>query len=92
MIRYHQIYTFILVFEKYTFFFHTLVAINHLSRIPPELRDEWEPDTKLPKPSIDFDVEWVYGYRGKDSSGGRNIYQVSHTQIVLLASYNILNL
>ena len=69
-------------------YFHTqFVAINRLSRIPPELRDEWEADTKLPKPSIDFDVEWVYGYRGKDPSGGRNIYQVSHTQIVLVASF-----
>ena len=47
-----------------------------VKRVPPNLRDEWDPDGKLEKPDVDFEVEWVYGYRGKDASGGRNIYQV----------------
>ena len=47
-----------------------------MNRVPPNLRDEWDPDGKLEKPDVDFEVEWVYGYRGKDASGGRNIYQV----------------
>ena len=48
-----------------------------VDRIPPSLRDEWDPDAKLEKPKVDFEVEWVYGYRGKEPSGGRNIYHVS---------------
>ena len=56
---------------------------NIFTRVPPNLRDEWDPDRKLDKPDVDFEVEWVYGYRGKDVSGGRNIYQVCD-------SYNLL--
>ena len=51
-------------------------------RIPRHLRDSWDPDAKLEKPNIGFDVEWVYGYRGKDASGGRNIYQVRNIPII----------
>ena len=51
-----------------------------IDRIPPDLRNEWNAkgklNKKLDKPDIDFEVEWVYGYRGKVPSGGRNIYQV----------------
>ena len=50
------------------------------------MRDEWDPDGKLEKPVVDFEVEWVYGYRGKDASGGRNIYQVGEL-IRLYISY-----
>ena len=57
-------------------------------RVPPNLRDEWDPEGKLEKPDIDFEVEWVYGYRGRDASGGKNIYQVTtwtcHSLLLLI--------
>ena len=59
-------------------------VIKYYHRIPRNLRDSWDPDAKMGKPNIGFDVEWVYGYRGKDASGGRNIYQVCNIPIVVI--------
>ena len=36
-------------------------------RIPPKYRDDWDPRATEDKPDVDFSVEWVYGYRGRDS-------------------------
>ena len=59
-------------------------VIKYYHRIPRNLRDSWDPEAKMEKPNIGFDVEWVYGYRGKDASGGRNIYQVYKISIIVL--------
>ena len=56
------------------------IFLQFRNRVPPGLRDEWNSDGKIEKPDVNFEVEWVYGYRGKDPSGGRNIYQVYDQQ------------
>ena len=50
-------------------------------RIPTDLRKSWDPETTLSKPDLDFDVEWVYGYRGRDGTGGSNLYQLNTDEI-----------
>ena len=37
-----------------------------------ELQESWDPDFELEAPELDFDVEWVSGYRGRETSGGSN--------------------
>ena len=60
-------------------FLAIIAFIIYFCRIPQDIREKWDPDGSLEKPKIDFEVEWVYGYRGKEPSGGRNIFQV-HNQ------------
>ena len=50
------------------------------ARIAPNIRDKWDPDAKLEKPKVDFEVEWVYGYRGRDARS--NLYLLPTGEIV----------
>ena len=34
-------------------------------RIPADLRETWNPEDPLEKPALEFQLEWVYGYRGQ---------------------------
>ena len=50
----------------------TLRGREIVFRIPPDLRD-WDPEDEMDAPDDDFDMDWVYGYRGKDSSNNIHI-------------------
>jgi microtubule-associated protein-like 1/2 len=41
---------------------------NVMIRIPPDYRDDWDVTEKEDKPDLELGIEWVYGYRGRDSS------------------------
>ena len=52
-------------------------------RIPPDLRETWKPEDPLVKPGLEFQLEWVYGYRGQlDGHGNPNFYYLPTGEIV----------
>jgi hypothetical protein len=52
-------------------------------RIPPESRESWNPEDPLEKPPLEFQLEWVYGYRGQiDGHGNPNLYYLPTGEIV----------
>ena len=52
-------------------------------RIPPDLRETWDPEAPLEKPPLEFQLEWVYGYRGQiDGHGNPNLYYLPTGEIV----------
>ena len=52
-------------------------------RIPPESRETWNPENPLERPPLEFQLEWVYGYRGQiDGHGNPNLYYLPTGEIV----------
>lgn len=41
--------------------------------VPEEFREEWDPDEFLPKPDVDFELDWVYGFQASGSLQNSNL-------------------
>ena len=50
-------------------------------RIPKKERENYDPDLVVDEPEEDFSIEWIYGYRGRDASGGPNIFSLKTGEI-----------
>ena len=51
-----------------------LVVQNHVvTLIPVDILDTWDPDDFLPKPDVEVELEWVYGYQASGEQQSSNL-------------------
>lgn len=59
--------------------------------IPPDLvASGWDPQEKIPAPSVDLQLEWVHGYRGRDCRNNLVFSPATHEIIYCIAGLVVL--